>query len=111
MAPHEHHWPRALTPFLGATHSCPHPARQLLLVSPRATTLVTHGLYSRIRNPIYVFGLLLIAGLILYLDHPRLLLILLPVIPLQIIRARRESQVLQAHFGDAYRQYKSNTWF
>ena len=31
-------------------------------VRPKAQTLVTHGLYSRIRNPIYVFGGLVFAG-------------------------------------------------
>jgi protein-S-isoprenylcysteine O-methyltransferase Ste14 len=31
-------------------------------VRPKAQTLVTHGLYSRIRNPIYVFGGLVAAG-------------------------------------------------
>jgi protein-S-isoprenylcysteine O-methyltransferase Ste14 len=31
-------------------------------VRPKAQTLVTHGLYSRIRNPIYVFGGLGAAG-------------------------------------------------
>ena len=32
----------------------------------KAQTLVTHGLYSRIRNPIYVFGALVIAGIFLF---------------------------------------------
>lgn len=39
-------------------------------VRPTAQTLVTHGLYSRIRNPIYVFGGLLIAGVFLYINKP-----------------------------------------
>jgi protein-S-isoprenylcysteine O-methyltransferase Ste14 len=30
---------------------------------------------------------------------------------MQILRARKESEVLEAHFGNSYRQYKSTTWF
>ncbi len=44
-------------------------------IAPRATTLVTHGLYARIRNPVYVFGLVTIAGLLVYLSAPLWLLI------------------------------------
>lgn len=80
-------------------------------VSPKATTLVTHGLYSRVRNPIYVFGVPVIAGLILYLNLPWFLLALVPLMVLQVFRARREAHVLEERFGDAYRQYRARTWF
>jgi protein-S-isoprenylcysteine O-methyltransferase Ste14 len=80
-------------------------------LTPQATALVTHGLYSRIRNPIYVFGLLTIAGLILYLNRPLFLALLIPILILQAIRAGREARVLEAKFGDAYRLYRVHTWF
>jgi protein-S-isoprenylcysteine O-methyltransferase Ste14 len=35
---------------------------------------------------------------------------LLIVIPIQIIRARREARILEAAFGDAYREYRRHTW-
>src|ERR1019366_2449491 len=35
-------------------------------VKAKATTLVTTGIYSRIRNPIYVFGVLMVAGVIIW---------------------------------------------
>jgi protein-S-isoprenylcysteine O-methyltransferase Ste14 len=80
-------------------------------VRPKAQTLVTHGLYSRIRNPIYLFGSLAIAGAFLYINQPLCLGILVVLIPLQIYRAGQESKVLEARFGDEYRQYKSRSWF
>jgi protein-S-isoprenylcysteine O-methyltransferase Ste14 len=40
-----------------------------------------------------------------------LLAVLLVLVPMQIIRARREAAVLEAKFGDAYREYRQRTWF
>ena len=80
-------------------------------VRPRANVLVTRGLYSRIRNPIYIFGALAIAGIFLYMNQPLYLWLFVVLLPMQIYRARQEGKVLEARFGDEYRQYKSGTWF
>jgi protein-S-isoprenylcysteine O-methyltransferase Ste14 len=80
-------------------------------VMPKATELVTAGIYSRIRNPIYISSVTLIMGLILIVRRPAIALLLLVIIPMQIIRARREAAVLEAKFGDAYREYHKRTWF
>lgn len=80
-------------------------------VRAKATTLVTTGVYSRIRNPIYVFGTIFILGLLVWLGRPWLLLIFVPLIPLQIVRSRKEEQVLTEKFGAAYLDYKQKTWF
>lgn len=80
-------------------------------VRAKASTLVTKGIYSRIRNPIYVFGGLLIAGFIIFAQRPQWLLIFVVVIPVQMIRVRKEERVLEAKFGDRYRDYKRKTWF
>src|SRR5258708_29827489 len=78
---------------------------------PKATGLVSGGIYSRIRNPIYVSGTILVAGVALMMGRAELLAILLVLIPVQIIRARREAAVLEAKFGDEYREYRKRTWF
>lgn len=76
-----------------------------------ARKLVTGGLYSKIRNPIYLFGSWVVAGGILVFGKPVWLLIFVLLIPLQIWRAGKESAVLEAAFGDQYRSYKAGTWF
>ncbi|HKN59602.1 MAG TPA: isoprenylcysteine carboxylmethyltransferase family protein [Candidatus Acidoferrales bacterium] len=80
-------------------------------VQAKASELVTRGIYSKIRNPVYVFGTLFMFGMILWMGRPILLLVFLAIIPLQVIRAKKEAQVLEAKFGDAYREYRSKTWF
>jgi len=80
-------------------------------VSAKAHQLVTHGIYSKIRNPIYVSGGVMLAGIVLVLHRPVLWLVLLALIVMQTLRARREAQVLEAAFGDAYREYRRKTWF
>jgi len=80
-------------------------------VEAKADKLVRTGLYSRIRNPIYVFGGLLVIGLLLLAGRPVLLLLLLVLIPLQAVRIRREEQVLAGKFGAEYEEYKRGTWF
>jgi protein-S-isoprenylcysteine O-methyltransferase Ste14 len=80
-------------------------------VQAKASTLVTTGLYCRIRNPIYFFGGLMIAGAFLIANMPLMLLIFVVLIPLQIQRSRKEEQVLAETFGVAYQDYKRKTWF
>ncbi|HEV3254499.1 MAG TPA: isoprenylcysteine carboxylmethyltransferase family protein [Candidatus Acidoferrales bacterium] len=80
-------------------------------VAPEAHELVTRGLYSRIRSPIYVFGLVGIAGLFLVLGQPIGLLLVVFLIPVQWIRTRKEAKVLEEKFGEAYRDYRRHTWF
>ena len=80
-------------------------------IAPKATALVTRGIYSKIRNPIYVFSTTWIAGLALALGTPAALVLLVPLSALQVSRARKEARVLEEHFGEAYREYRLKTWF
>lgn len=79
-------------------------------IAPKATELVASGIYSRIRNPIYLFGLVFLVGLLLMLRLRFLWPLLLVVAIMQTVRARREARVLEAKFGDAYREYRKRTW-
>jgi hypothetical protein len=62
-------------------------------------------------KPIYVFGGLMSVGIFIFVHRPWWLLIGVPLIPLQVFRVRKEGQVLEAKFGDAYRDFKRRTWF
>ena len=80
-------------------------------VTAQAKELVTRGLYSRIRNPIYVFVDVMIFGLILAL-HLYWLFALYPLlVVMHVFRARRERKVLQDKFGQTYLDYSKQTWF
>lgn len=76
----------------------------------RAATLVTTGLYSRIRHSIYLFGFVAYAGVILIWGKwiPFLCLVLLYLV--EVVRLRREEHVLEQAFGEQYSQYKARTW-
>jgi protein-S-isoprenylcysteine O-methyltransferase Ste14 len=80
-------------------------------LTPQARKLVTHGLYSRIRNPIYVFGTIVLAGMAIYTGYPWFLLLVLILVPMQMWRARAEARVLEERFGEEYLAYRARTWF
>lgn len=80
-------------------------------IRAEARQLITYGVYAKIRNPIYVFGTIALAGMVLVLHRPVLWWALPAIIVVQILRARREAHVLERAFGEAYREYRRKTWF
>jgi protein-S-isoprenylcysteine O-methyltransferase Ste14 len=80
-------------------------------VRAKARKLVTTGIYSKIRNPIYVFSWIFLLGLLIVSRRWLLLIPLTVLIPVQIGRARKEQKVLEEAFGDEYVRYKAGTWF
>jgi protein-S-isoprenylcysteine O-methyltransferase Ste14 len=80
-------------------------------VRAEARKLVTHGIYSKIRNPIYLFGGFAFLGEFVALRWYIWAVVFVIINLGQYFRIRREEQVLAAAFGDAYRAYKAKTWF
>ncbi len=80
-------------------------------VRAEAKKLVTHGLYSKIRHPIYIFGGLAFLGEFLALGWYIWTVVFLLINFSQYLRVRREEQILGEAFGDEYRVYKARTWF
>jgi protein-S-isoprenylcysteine O-methyltransferase Ste14 len=114
------HWHNDRHHWIGAAISLPGLflwllARQQLgssfAVRADAKKLVTHGLYSKIRNPIYFFAFFAFLGEFVALGAYPGIVVLLLIQAFQYMRIKREEQVLEAAFGDDYRAYKSRTWF
>ncbi len=80
-------------------------------VTAQAKKLVTTGLYSKIRNPVYLFGGIGYVGLFIALGNWTWLGVFLLLYTYQIPRIKNEERVLEEAFGDEYRRYKASTWF
>jgi protein-S-isoprenylcysteine O-methyltransferase Ste14 len=80
-------------------------------VRAQPKTLVTTGLYSKFRHPIYLFGGIAYLGLFISWGKLIPLLCFLSIYPVEILRARKEEKVLERAFGGEYRRYKASTWF
>jgi protein-S-isoprenylcysteine O-methyltransferase Ste14 len=77
---------------------------------PKAKFLVTRGLYSKLRNPMYVFVDMTLVGIAM---ATRWWVAVVPAVlaVTQTIQAKREARVLDAAFGEQYREYVRKTWF
>ena len=80
-------------------------------VRAQARRLVTCGLYSRFRNPVYLFGEVAYLGLAVAWGRWIGYLWVVLTCVLQPLRARKEGAVLEQAFGETYRRYKAETWF
>ena len=80
-------------------------------VRPEAKVLVTTGLYSRIRHPMYFFLDLFLVALVIASQWPLLLVLWGLFFLLQTMQSRREDRVLADAFGEEYERYRARTWF
>ncbi|HLY61739.1 MAG TPA: isoprenylcysteine carboxylmethyltransferase family protein [Terriglobia bacterium] len=80
-------------------------------VRAEARSLVTTGLYSKFRNPIYLFAGIAFAGLFTAWGKIIPAIFFLAGYSMQFLRAKKEAKVLEDAFGEEYRRYKAKTWF
>ncbi len=80
--------------------------------SPIPKGLVTKGIYSKIRHPIYLSIEVLFISLSLFLSSViGLILTVLVIIPFHRYRIKREERLLTEKFGKKYLKYRRDTWF
>ena len=73
-------------------------------------TLVTNGVYRHIRHPMYAAHLLwAIAQGLLLSNWLAGWVLLVTFVPLYLVRAPKEEQMMLEHFGEEYREYMSRT--
>jgi protein-S-isoprenylcysteine O-methyltransferase Ste14 len=82
-----------------------------LSVTPQAKELVTKGLYSKIRHPIYLFEQLLCIGFTLIVQNIIIYVFCVLLLARNIWRGRQENRILEEQFGKAYREYVRRLWF
>lgn len=80
-------------------------------IGAKASQLVTTGLYSKLRHPVYYFSILAVLGIGVYIWSPFVFIPIVLLVGLEVYRIRNEEQVLTARFGKAYKEYKTTTWF
>ncbi len=80
-------------------------------VTAKATALITQGVYSKIRHPIYTAGAIICIGFCMLYQHWIIYIISFFFLILQIFRATKEEKILVNAFGQKYTTYKKSTWF
>jgi protein-S-isoprenylcysteine O-methyltransferase Ste14 len=80
-------------------------------VRAQARSLVTRGLYSRIRNPIYLFGEIAYLDLAVAWGRWIGYLWIAVTSAVQLLRIKKQESVLEQALGEEYRWYKAGTWF
>lgn len=111
-APAEPRWDGASLALLLAGHFlCAVSLLQLgrsLSVMPEARKLVTAGLYSRIRHPLYLAEAIATLGVLLQYRSAEALALVTVQLAVQLWRMREEEKVLEAAFPD-YAGYRART--
>ena len=77
----------------------------------RTPELITDGIYSRIRHPLYLATILMFVALSLIYFDPRVIVFATGMSLYTLIGAHFEEQKLISHYGDEYRGYKEKAGF
>ena len=78
-------------------------------ISDSNTSLVTDGLFARIRHPIYAFSIAMMIATALVLPTTAMIAVAIVHVVLMNIKARREEAHLVRLHGDAYARYVERT--
>ena len=80
-------------------------------IGAHAKELVTVGLYSKLRHPVYYFSILAVAGIAIFTWSIYMLVPVILLVVIEVIRIKQEERVLEKTFGKKYISYKQATWF
>jgi len=84
------------------------PAYSLL---PEARHIVSNGIYSKIRHPLYISQMITLGGVIFFIGDHRLWLLFFYCLIIQVYRKIQEEKLLINKFGTEYTNYIKTTWF
>ncbi|MCX6815822.1 MAG: isoprenylcysteine carboxylmethyltransferase family protein [Candidatus Aenigmarchaeota archaeon] len=74
--------------------------------------LITSGIYSKIRHPVYTGRILFFIGLaLLFKSFIGIILVIALLVPFHIYKARKEEREMLRKFGNKYAKYKKSTLF
>ena len=77
----------------------------------RKAELITDGIYSRVRHPLYLATVLVFSALALIYPFPVVIVFSLSMILYTMIGAYFEERKLVLHYGDEYLEYKKTAGF
>ncbi|TFG07382.1 isoprenylcysteine carboxylmethyltransferase family protein [Candidatus Thorarchaeota archaeon] len=77
----------------------------------RQPELITHGIYSRIRHPLYLATVAIFSGLALLYPFPRVIVFSIAMSAYTIIGAVLEERKLIIQYGESYEEYKNQAGF
>ena len=79
-------------------------------IGAKANHLVSTGLYSKFRHPVYYFSILAVIGISVYIWSPFMLIPIGLLLFLEVYRINKEEKILTDKFGKTYTDYKAKTW-